>query len=429
MKVSYLACAVALASGLLLSNTVSATESIGFHGYIRAGSLFDTKDNFSKAGYADEMDKNMGRIGAEVDNSWEGRLNKLWDLGSGKSVDIHLNIESKGDGLQTRTAPRETGISESYVELGGITPTGKVWGGMRYYGRDNYIYTTDYFYTDYSGTGAGVKDLELGGGKWNFAYINSNDTDHTERPDGSSAIMHTLHSSARYGAWDMELAAKQMPDNTFTGDGNKYATKGIEGTLIYSLDDFFTLPGGFSKFIVQSGRGLGSGDMLGATLTNTSMYRKGSLYQKTLQDKNDGYKPYQTKVREGDQSYRMFIWGGWYGAKVQFLPTLSYQYNDYEQGGHDSWYAAALRPVFPINEFFMVQTEIGYVKNNLIVDSIDQSSHSSKVTLAPTFTVNTGVGPSPEIRLLTTYVNRSYSASWMKSREDLYAGIQADMWW
>ncbi|MFC3913923.1 carbohydrate porin [Pseudaeromonas sharmana] len=429
MKVTYLALSIALAGGALLSPAVLATETIGFHGYIRAGSLFDAKDNFSKAGYADEIDKNMGRLGAEVDNSWEGRLNKLWDLGSNKTVDIHLNIESKDDGLQTRTAPRETGISETYVELGGITPTGKMWGGMRYYGRENYIYTTDFFYTDYSGTGAGVKDLELGGGKWNFAYINSNDTDHTERPDGSSAIMHALHTSARYGAWDIEVAAKQMPDNSFNGDNNQYATKGIEGTAIYSRDDFFTLPGGFSKFIAQAGRGLGSGDLLGATLTNTAMYRKGSLYQKTVQDKNDGYKPYQTKVREGDQSYRMFVWGGWYGAKVQFLPTLSYQYNDYELGGHDSWYAASLRPVFPVNEFFSVQTELGYVKNNLIVDNVDQGSHSSKVSIVPTFTVNTGMGPSPEIRLLATYVDRNYKASWLDSREDVLVGIQADMWW
>ncbi|WP_227661554.1 carbohydrate porin [Klebsiella pneumoniae] len=176
----------------------------------------------------------MGRLGAEVDNSWEGRLNKLWDLNDGKSVNIHLTIESKGDGLQTRAAPRETGISESYVELGGITPTGILWGGLRYYDRENYVFTTDYFYTDYSGTGIGVKDLELGGGKWDMAYIVSNDANHTERPDGSSAIMHTVHSSAKYGAWDFEFAAKQMPDNSFIGDDNNYATKGIEGTIIYS---------------------------------------------------------------------------------------------------------------------------------------------------------------------------------------------------
>ncbi|MCP6457058.1 porin, partial [Klebsiella pneumoniae] len=81
------------------------------------------------------------------------------------------------------------------------------------------------------------------------------------------------------------------------GDDHKYATKGIEGTVIYSRDDFFTATGGFSKVILQAGRGLGSGDLLGATLTDTSMYRKSSLYQKTMQDVNNGYKPYQTKVQ------------------------------------------------------------------------------------------------------------------------------------
>jgi len=429
MKKSYLARSVFLCFGILISANVTASESFGFHGYIRAGTLFDAKDNYKKAGYAYEMDKTMGRLGAEVDNSWEARLNKLWTLNNGKSVNIHFDIESKDDGLQTRAAPRETGVSATYVELGGITPTGTLWGGLRYYGRDNYIFTTDYFYTDYSGTGMGIENLDFADGKWNFAYIASNDTNHTERRNGSEAIMHTIHTSAKYGAWDFEIAAKQMPENSFTGDNTKYATKGIEGTVIYSRDDFFTLPGGFSKIIAQTGRGLGAGDLLGATLTNTSMYRKSSLYQKTLQDVNDGYKPYQTKVQEGDQSYRMFVWGGWYGSKVHLLPTLAYQHNEHEQKFRDTWYGASLRSVVPFTEFFSIQTEVGYVNNDIKVNNTDLSSHSSKVSFVPTFTVNTGTGPSPEIRLLATYVNRKYEAPWMNSRDDFLVGVQADMWW
>ncbi|MFM4737861.1 carbohydrate porin, partial [Aeromonas caviae] len=262
-----------------------------------------------------------------------------------------------------------------------------------------------------------------------FAYINSNDTSHSDRANGTEATMHTLHTSALYGAWDMEIALKQMPSNEFTGDNKQYATKGAEGTVIYSRDDFFFMPGGFSKFIAQAGRGLGSGDLLGANLTNTAMYRKGSLYQKTLQDKADGYKPYQSKVMEGDQSYRLFLWGGWYGANIHLLPTLSYQYNDYELGGHDSWYAASLRPVFPINEFFSIQTEVGYVKNNLIIDNVERGGTSHKVSIVPTFTVNTGMGPSPEIRILTTYVDHNNETPWQEDREDFLVGVQADMWW
>ncbi len=431
MKLKYVALLVGACCGLTLPALSMASEDTVFNGYIRAGSMFDAKDNFSKATYADEMDKTMGRLGSEVDNSWNGELVKKWDLDGGKSAKIHLELESSDDGLQTRAAPRASGVSQTYVELGGITPTGTMWGGLRYYDRENYIFTTDYFYTDYSGTGVGLKDQEIAGGKWDFAYINSNDTNHSDRTDGTAATMHTLHSSAKYANWDFEVALKQMPDNSFTGDSNQYATKGVEGTAIYSRDDFFFMPGGFSKFIAQAGRGLGSGDLLGATLTNTSMYRKGSLYQKTVQDAADGYKPYQSKVMEGDQSYRMFAWGGWYGAKVQLLPTLSYQYNDYELGGHDSWYSASLRPVFPINQSFSVQTEVGYTKNNLMLDNVDRGSDSRKISIVPTFTVNTGTGPSPEIRFLTTYVHRNFNTPWEQanSRNDFLVGIQADMWW
>lgn len=51
--------------------------------------------------------------------------------------------------------------------------------------------------------------------------------------------------------------------------------------------------------------------------------------------------------------------------------------------------------------------------------------------MVPTFTVNTGVGPSPEIRLLATYVDRNYEVAWQDSREDFlnWKNLQADMWW
>nr|VUD28465.1 putative porin [Raoultella sp. NCTC 9187] len=100
-----------------------------------------------------------------------------------------------------------------------------------------------------------------------------------------------------------------------------------------------------------------------------------------MQDVNNGYKPYQTKVQEGDQSYRMFVWGGWYGANVNILPTFTYQYNDYEAGHHDSWYAASLRSVFPFNEFFSIQTEVGYVDNDLVVNNMDQAAAPVRLAL------------------------------------------------
>ena len=150
-------------------------------------------------------------------------------------------------------------MSETYVELGGITPTGTMWGGLRYYDRENYIWTTDYFYTDYSGTGVGIKAMEMAGGKWDFAYINSNDTSHSDRANGTEATMHTLHTSALYGAWDMEIALKADAQQRVHRRQQAICDQGAEGTVIYSRDDFFFMPGGFSKFIAQAGRGLGSG--------------------------------------------------------------------------------------------------------------------------------------------------------------------------
>ena len=65
MKLKSAALLVGACCGFALPIMAQASETIGFHGYIRAGSLFDAKDNFAKAGYAYEMDKSMGRLGAQ----------------------------------------------------------------------------------------------------------------------------------------------------------------------------------------------------------------------------------------------------------------------------------------------------------------------------------------------------------------------------
>ena len=50
MKLKSLALFVGACCGLAMPAVSNAAESFGFHGYIRAGSMFDAKDNFAKAG-------------------------------------------------------------------------------------------------------------------------------------------------------------------------------------------------------------------------------------------------------------------------------------------------------------------------------------------------------------------------------------------
>ena len=48
MKLKSLALFVGACCGLAMPAVSNAAESFGFHGYIRAGSMFDAKDNFAK---------------------------------------------------------------------------------------------------------------------------------------------------------------------------------------------------------------------------------------------------------------------------------------------------------------------------------------------------------------------------------------------
>jgi len=109
---------------------------------------------------------------------------------------------------------------------------------------------------------------------------------------------------------------------------------------------------------------------------------------------------------------------------VSIFHSLQGQHNELDIGGKDQWASAMIRPSFPVTQNFSIQIETGYQYNNSEdVDGIGDDSDIYKITLAPTIIVQSGFGPAPEIRFLTTYLNGSERES------DVLVGIQADMWW
>ncbi|ABM02407.1 maltoporin [Psychromonas ingrahamii 37] len=450
MKLSKITLACLLAtSGLSVSGAANAgeTEGFEFHGYFRAGVLTSAEHDFKQSNFSGQKET-LGRLGIEADNDVSVTLAKTWAFDDDKKIKIVVSASGTDseNSLGTSADATHMGIGQTYVEFEGVSPSGTFWGGTRDYGKANYIFMTDFFYTDMSGTGIGVMDYQLGDTSLDFAYIASdrNDdvidrwaTDDSGNLANLNNLMHAFHLSATFGAFELSALLKAMPDN-WDEDGTEYAETGFDLTAIYNLDSFFFMPGnGFSKIIAQGGVGLGSGNLLGGTITEYNAFRPGSL----TQGQHDDYAAWHpsggeatrllTYVGKDDVSARVLLWGGYFFDNgIKLFPSIQGQWNDHEQwvgnpGFTEYWLSAMVRPIFPVSNNFFVATEFGAMYTNWN----GASGNQAKATIAPTWIIGTGAGPAPEIRLLASYVNNAWNVDDVDSKSDIIVGLQADMWW
>ncbi|POB67676.1 maltoporin, partial [Vibrio vulnificus] len=249
MKLSKLtlACLVATA-GLSAAPVVHAEKSDGFefHGYFRAGALYSKNDDFKRSKFPASKER-LGRLGIESDNHFELALQKNFENDDGQKIRIKTrvgadNAQSGGNnqlGTNADAANSSIGMVETFVEFDGVTETGTVWGGTRFYGKDNYIFMTDFFYTDMSGTGVGIEGVQLGDYKWDFAYIASDNAEDSFWATNSNNPMHAVHVGVDFDGVELHAMGKYLPDNFV--DGTEYASNGVEMTAIVHSDKVFGL--------------------------------------------------------------------------------------------------------------------------------------------------------------------------------------------
>lgn len=443
MKLSKLTLACLIATTGVTSLPAFAEKSQGFefHGYFRAGALFSENDDLKRAKYPASKER-LGRLGVESDNHFELALQKNFENDAGQKIRIKTRVAADNGAYETNqlganadAANSQIGMAETFVEFEGISETGVVWGGKRFYGKDNYIFMTDFFYTDMSGTGVGIEGVELGGNKWDFAYIASDDSGDTSFwGNDNNNIMHSLHAGVNFGSVELHAMAKYLPDNLVTiwGTESAYAKTGYEMTAIAHSDSVFGLSDkGFTKYIAQAGKGLGSGNLLGGTLTTYNTYKPGSDYQSWLTTEQAAgcLTSCLKAVDEDNTSVRAMAWGGYFFENgVNVFHSLQTQYNDFDDGSSDGWVSAMVRPTFPISDNFFVATEAGYMFNYEDRNGESKDSYDYKLTVAPTMVVHSGFGPSPEIRFLMSYLDGEKQDGTGKDG-DFIVGIQADMWW
>ncbi|WP_407333556.1 carbohydrate porin [Enterovibrio sp. 27052020O] len=470
MKKSRLSMAVLSAAAALSgvpAVNAAIIDEVEFHGYFRAGFFASKENDFKKADIGGQKEQ-LGRLGLESDNDGNFGFTTITNIGDDQQLRINIGVgDTEFDDLI------------GFVEMDGLTRSGTLWGGKRKLGEENYIFMTDFFYTDLEGIGAGIQDFEVGDGFLDLAYISSErnisldgdyddfieraskdpnvisqqneryvtDAERNSLYENQNNPMHTFHLSYTLGALTLQGNYKYMPDN-WDLTGKEWAEDGYDVTAIYHMLNFFGLKGNaFSYAILQAGEGLGSGNLLGGTITDYASLRPGSLTQ--------GYKIndvrafgngapffgdpyYRITLREEDAtSARALLWGGYTNSSgIGFFPSLQAQYNDEgtnnegDDGSYNYWVSIMMRNIFPVVDNFIVQTEVGYYEN---VQS-GGHWHQSKFTVAPTFVLSDGLSTA-EIRFTATYLPLSWTTgeqgggNAVPLKDDIVFGIQADAYW
>lgn len=400
-----------------VENMLAKNDSFEIHGYGRVGVLAN-QDGKQVTGGA--PNKNIvGRLGNETDNYWELEFVKKFTADNGVWSNWHLMFaqhDKDRDRLNDGSGSADVAVRQLYAEMGGFAwnPDLTYWVGKRFYNRQD-IHITDYYWNDYSGTGAGIQGLA--DGNLDLAYVAGSSWEDDLLTGDGKLMSHNFIGTYRHNNWTFDGMAMFADENNKVGNGktDDTAENGFQGNIIYGGSDFYGVSDGFSKTYFQAGYGLGSTGGLGHTQWNWTTNQK-------------------------DTSYRMGTFGITDGEKWAFMPQTFVQYDVIDATSDDNklTFSAAIRPVYKVVDNFSVQFELGlgyegYNKNeNASGDK--RNGFIYKATVAPTLTMDDSFWGRPQLRVFGSYVGwtsdvaPSNDKAYAGSDGELRAGVQAEIW-
>jgi maltoporin len=276
------------------------------------------------------------------------------------------------------------GIEQAYVEMKGvdIAPQALFWMGKRR-DRDD-VHIVDTFFTNMSGVGAGVENIDVGFGKFGFAGYKSDSA--AQYVDGQLSTTAHNNGVGRIHAQLYDIAVN--PDGklrlvaTYSKGDSQGGLKGQSGygfNVEHVQDKFF---GGGNHIWVQYAQG--------STDINQGISDNGSH--------GDGYKTW--RIVESP-SWQVGSFGGQAIAMYQHTkgPTSAETWNFWTLGGRGS---------IGLTKNLKWLTEIGY--SSLKPDG-GSAENVTKLTIGPALSTGPDFWKRPELRLYATYANYNKAAA------------------
>lgn len=409
--------ALALASAFIAQAALAVTPE--FHGYLRSGSGAASEGGreacYGLVGINGIMGgkvANAGRLGNECETY--GELS--FDAGLGDNAGMKFNlhtmlafvVKQEGDFEQFSPAWRQTWVEASNIGSGALEHA-SAWVGKRYYKRHD-VHIVDFFWSEDQGPGAGIENIDVGGGlKLSYALMrNNNDS------EGSAKAMSNhdfrLEGFQTNPGGKIDLSLNLVQKNTVDGVNGK---SGVAFGIAHNQDDPFGL-GGFNDLVFQYAKD-------SATLS------QGAAFVDSNSSKR-GWRVVEHLMFEPKNS-------NWNGAVF-----VGYGRNKENNGGDNKLFSAVARPIYHFTDAYSLAMEVGTTR--FTPDGGDTQT-INKLTIAPQLAVGRGFWSRPVLRAYYTYANwndaakkagnvasgHESAAAYATRTSGSSYGFQAEAWW
>jgi len=407
-------------------------HSVGFHGYVRTGwgsaEGGDTMASFQAPGASAKY-----RLGNETETYSEIGLDYRYNIdGTGSDDDRFIQLY----GMLSGAAPfndhedftfdlNEDSNSQSFIRYGNAFGDGvHAWLGRRFYDRKD-IHMNDYFWLNTSGNaeiGGGVEGIPLGMGRLSVAAFD-NDAEELSDRLGVATDTKDLHTYA------LDVRYKEIPTfkNGHINFWGMLAHRPKEAAINYGTENGF----GVGLWHEQD-------SVLNASMTTAALYRQGSAIDGV--NKAGGYNLTDAYTVEVNNSLLVESREDY---AIQWATVLRHENRGVNgTGGGDtiSWASTGVRPVFFLNDYVSLATELGvdYVDN----DVLGVNGALGKGTIAVQLQKEKGYYARPSLRLFATGASwsddfRGLVANGSPASATTYAddtsgytfGVQLETWW
>jgi maltoporin len=400
----------------------SAMADLDFGGYLRSGSGSSSKGGgtncfklnqgsvFNTAGNSDSVD-HAGRLGNQCDTYGEIKLGANMGDSDGTKFGVHTLV-AYGTGQVADYEGTIPALREAYGSAtgfgSGALAQATAWAGKRYYKRED-VHIVDLFIMQDTGPGAGIENIDVGFGKFSYAWMRAGNANYDSSAGGQEIGRVTTNGDPSQQKSDHDLRLEGI--NLGSAGSLGFGTNIVRSdNAAVSGNDFngYSLWAKHSKVLfgtwqnalwLQSAHGAGQldGSALYWAQSTSGNGSPNSMHHSAwriidaanfdISDKWNG----AAFLGYGKESFP------WYG--IGTLPN----------GTRTSW-SMVVRPIYHFTENLGLAVEAGTTRvsgNNLNYDGNPNSTtdYLNKITISPQLSMGSGFYARPVLRAYVSYMS------------------------
>ena len=456
----------------LVCGPLFGQDVMELHGYMRSGVGMSSNGGeqvtFFMANTGGNPTAGPGyRLGNETDNYLELAFDIHAYAKDGVAFNLHFrpafrqyynmrdaSVDAGGqvNNVEGSDPNQQIWVRESWGEATGVFgksgpfKDSTIWIGRRFYQRQD-LHLTDYWYWNNSGDGVGIENIDLGGAKASYAYIQHDAGTISNSNWNNGALTSTLNS---YSPWNGNAAGGGATTVIGAHDLRFSDIKLWEGgTLVLGVqyNDVRTATGvqtingvaqtAYNNKGIQWTAEWNQANVLGGDNRVYATWGNGNTFWNWY---NPEVNTHNTWFEFMDVAYlkltkSLELQGTLIFRKQEASNEASNANTQSNAGNSNRWTSVGVRPVYFFTKHASVAAEVGY--DNMKFDG-QMDRHLIKETLALQLSPQASFWSRPSLRFFVTHASWNNAAnSWNKigegqfgaANEGLTYGAQVEAWW